>query len=194
MARFAAITLLFFFTVACSSTPVLERGDAQGVEVSSAEVTQALAYLKQHADRYRLNDPEKQLVFRSIKKDRLGFKHLYFQPVLAGVPFWRKRILVHLNRSGEVYRVSGKGAGLLSLSTEPRLSEAEIMPLALALMAEGEMRWKVKQSQLYIYLPWHNEATLVYEVELHRGLVRQFVLLDANSGQLVKRVEGSPSL
>ncbi|MDQ7076017.1 MAG: hypothetical protein Q9O24_12935 [Gammaproteobacteria bacterium] len=192
MKRIALGLWVLLGAVACSSGV---RDSSVGAATVSLEQQTALAYLQRHKMRFQLDDPQQQLTLLRQKRDLLGFQHLSFQQMQNGVPVWRAVLRVHINRAGEVYRVTGKGvAGLTAVATEPQLGVDEVAQYAVALMPAGLNVWKVTSAKLYVYAPWQNGKKLVYQVELHRGLIRQFLLLDADDGRLIKRIAGTPSI
>jgi len=185
--------ILLLATVACAATP--PKPDTKAA-ARSADLRLALDYLAQKSDRFHLKDPAKQLRLKREKRDLLGFRHLRFEQVHEGVALWGREILVHINRSGEVYRATGEAVeNLGKQASQPQLNQEQIAAKALQVMPGGENLWKVKQSKLYFYSSWQtkSEPQLVYQVELHHGLIRQFVLLDADDGNLLKRIAGTPS-
>ncbi len=68
-------------------------------------VKDVTAYLKAHADLYKLN-PQSELKLKDVKKDKLGMTHYTFQQVLKGVPVDESEFTVHVSKSDLVKAVN----------------------------------------------------------------------------------------
>lgn len=69
-------------------------------------VKDVTAYLKAHADLYKLN-PQSELKLKDVKKDKLGMTHYTFQQVLKGVPVDESEFTVHVSKNDIVKAVNG---------------------------------------------------------------------------------------
>lgn len=131
-------------------------------------------------------DPARELPLRNVATDELGLVHIDFEHVVDGVPVWGENFKVHLNRESLVYRADGKFTpGLAQLNITPRLSVAEAQNFLLKQCPNGQ----ITNSKLVI-LPNLTPPTLAYEFLFEQNATPQTIFLDANTGQIVMRLDG----
>lgn len=149
-------------------------------------------YLRQH---YRLSAHhsfDQQLRLREKRTDELGFRHLFFTQRVQGVPVWRGQLNAHINREGAVYRLDGVLLNLPpTFKTTPSLLPEHVQGTVYS-QHRVSKEAVVKLPVLFIYN--QSAPQLVYYVEIHQGLKRYGLLLDAHTGALIQRIEGSYSL
>ncbi len=155
-------------------------------------VERAYDYLSQRAQQMGLESPAKELYVKQVVKDNLQKVHIQLVQQVEGVPVWGHALYLHMDNAGQVYRVSGKVIpGLHALQLPPILDSTE----AGWRMFSGEKsgKWRMQMQKLYIYVDDPGGPVPVYQVELTQGLWRRFLLVDARNGEVLKRIEGSPS-
>lgn len=167
-----------------------EPGNTPTAE-ESVYLTKAYNYLASALVSYGVSQPQSQLLFIKMVKEQ-DFTHVYLQQVYRSVPVFQNRLIVHFDKDDVIYRVTGSGLPVPDETVViPALSEYDINSAAIDVMP-ATANWQVKRSLLVLYCK-NKDANLAYHVELHSGLQRQFVLLDALDGRLIKHLQGSPS-
>ncbi len=148
-------------------------------------IQQAHAYLSTEMG---VRSPVKGFRVEGLERDNLGKVHLRMVQLADGVPVWGHTLRLHMDESGTVYRVDGEVLKGLTLFQLPPLVGVE------EALHRGLSAKEYKNHGLFLYVDNMERGVIpVYEIEVMEGLRRQFFLLDARSGAVVKRVEGSPS-
>ncbi len=213
------LTLLFF--VACggagSKVPAVPGSPAAGVQAdkkplvginpelnastSSAPdvngshyVEHAYLYLEQNKLKYGLEAPRSQLAFKSENIDNIQNKHVIFQQVHKSVPVWGREIIVHLDANNSVYRISGKILTEISmLNIQPVIAKEKAGDIAMQTNQWRGKGWQVKDTELYIFNQNSNNY-LVYRLTLLKGLLREFVFMNAHDGEIIHRISGTHTI
>lgn len=125
----------------------------------------------------------------SSKTDELGFRHMKYQAIYQGVPVWAAVTIIHINKAGKTYRVDGDIPVFSeALSTNPSITAKAATTVALAAL-DGD-GWSSLTATLFIYAD-SGRSTLVWQIECLNAVKRKFVLVDANTAQIVKIVAAS---
>ena len=138
-----------------------------------------------------VKSPADEFQVKQVERDRLGKVHLRMVQQVEGVPVWGHVLLLHMDEGGAVYRVDGKVfKGLSGFHLPPLIGIDEALRRGLSAESADE---RIESHGLYLYVDNMERGVVpIYEVEVTEGLRRRFFLLDARSGAVVKRVEGSP--
>ncbi len=127
----------------------------------------------------------------SAKSDDLGFRHMKYQAVHQGVLVWGAETIIHINKQDKIYRVDGDIPEIdPALNTTPKLNAESAATAALAVL-DGD-GWSSISTQLFVYAT-NDHASLAWQVECVNAAKRKFLLVDANTGRILKTVEGSHS-
>lgn len=163
-----------------------EKNDSNRKDITKyAEIS--LRYLEREKSQYGLDHPRKQLMYKMESVDNLQKKHVKFQQVQNDIPVWGREMIVHLDEQDRVYLVTGEVlGGLRSINTVPGIS---LEDAARHVSYDGEL----KNGSLYIF-NFDNENYLAYGFTLTKGLMRDFVFIDAHNGKLIHRISGTPTL
>ena len=154
----------------------------------------AYTHLDNNRDQLGLSNPRNELTPMDYREDNLRFMHIKFQQAVGGIPVWGGHVIVHINSSDDVYRVTGQPYhGLQDINTSPVLTKVEAENIAVHAGKDSPGGWQPSTTLLYVF-PEKSGARLVYEVTVTNGLKRKFVIIDAGSGQLVKTLSGTPTL
>jgi Zn-dependent metalloprotease len=153
----------------------------------------AYAYLEQEKAKYNLEDPRAQLTFIGENIDKQQNKHIKFQQIHHGVPVWGYQMIVHIDANDRVYSVTGDIlTGLGNLNPNPSIPEQRVNTEIEQHEDWGKQGWKVANSDLYVFN--HNSINyLTYRLTLVKGLLREFLFVNANSGDVIHRVSGTPT-
>lgn len=151
-------------------------------------IQHAYAYL---STQMGVKSPADEFQVKQVERDRLGKVHLRMVQQVEGVPVWGHVLLLHMDEGGAVYRVDGKVfKGLSGFHLPPLIGIDEALRRGLSAESADE---RIESHGLYLYVDNMERGVVpIYEVEVTEGLRRRFFLLDARSGAVVKRVEGSP--
>ncbi|MCP4362210.1 MAG: hypothetical protein GY796_29740, partial [Chloroflexi bacterium] len=179
----------------------------------SAEA-EAAAFFAQYGDAFGIADAGSQLALAGRRVDDLGMTHLTYQQVYNGVNVFAGRMDVHVNKAGRITAVNGVFVPKVALKSTPDLSAAEAANIAINTVlsqdgataqiltsdaARGSFTTDLSavNSKLYVYhagllqgVP--GRAHLVYDVEVANPAltVREFVFVDAHTGQIVNQIAG----
>jgi thermolysin len=153
----------------------------------------AYSYLDQQKAKYNLHEPRAQLTFTGENIDKQQNKHVKFQQIHQGVPVWGYQMTVHIDANDEVYSVTGDIlTGLGNLNPSPSMPEQRINSVIEQHEDWGKRGWKVAHSDLYVF-NHESKNYLSYRLTLVKGLLREFLFMNANSGEVIHRVSGTPT-
>ncbi len=187
--KIAIGVFILSFLMACSEqAKVIEV--KHKVEHSQAELL-IFDYLQQQAgdNKRALGPADLQLI--SEETDHLGMTHVKFQQIYKSILVWSKELFAHINTQNEVFRITENIALIPeNFSVKPGLSIDEIDQYAMKAINKKGV-WKVKKSSLVIYVNPDGVVTLAYQLELIKGLFREFVFLDAQNGDLLYQLTGT---
>ena len=154
-------------------------------------IEKSYVYLEREKIKHFLNDPRNQLVIISEIVDRLKKKHLRFRQVHMGVPVWGKEIIVHFDENDSVYRISGGVLrGISIFNIDPATSPEDAGNTVLKSSQWGGLGWKITNNELTI-LRVDGNNYLTHQLTLTKGLLREFVFVDANEGVIIHRISGT---
>lgn len=171
-----AVFTAFISVSACNLTRGFNSADSKAIEV-------AYDYL---AKEKSIDDPARELPVRAVTTDELGLVHVSLDHVINDVPVWGEDFKVHLDKNSQVYTASGKfTAGLTDINATPRLSVQQ----AQSELQKDSPGWTINSSKLVI-LPDINPPVLAYVFSLTQDFETRLIFIDANSGQIVKRLDG----
>ena len=142
-----------------------------------------------------------QLIESASQKD--GVRHYRYQQSFRGVPVWGEQVVVSENKDGSVRslfgrKVDGLGADLAQ-GVAPAKSAAQALDIAKRATLGAAFAAKKldrEESRQMIYIGDDNKARMSYVVSYFSDAARggapsrPFVIVDAQSGQVLKRWEG----
>ncbi len=144
-----------------------------------------------HLSEMGVKSPAKSFRLERLERDGLGKVHLWMVQRVAGIPVWGRRLQMHMNGNGEVYRIDGEmvpDPGDIQLP--PLLDAEEAFRRGIS---SGGKAVRFRNRGLFLYVGDPRAGVVpVYEMEAVEGLRRRIFLLDARSGAVVKQIEGSP--
>jgi len=96
-----------------NGTPVFLAGadlySAMPKLTASATAAQtALAFISAYRDIFLLDNPEDELVVRSVMSDDLGKTHVEFTQQYQGIPVWAHNLVAHLGNDGRIYALNAR--------------------------------------------------------------------------------------
>lgn len=179
-------------TAACS--PANNISTASGTASSTtAEVETAYRYLESQKSGTGLSAPRSQLELIDSHPDTLGNQHVKFRQVVKGIPVWGRQLIVHITQDGHVYRIDGDiTKGLDDFDITPQLNAADAIDNVKAAIEREGMEEPLEFGPPELQILTAKKPTLVYVIEVMTGLRRDWLLIDANNGKILKRVSGTP--
>ncbi len=167
----------------------------------SARAGIALQARERHAEMLNMDANSNLRELRtSIDKD--GTRHTRYQQTFRGIPVWGEHVVVTEGKDGNVRNIFGRMVN--GLAGELPAVAAKLTPanaLALGKSAGlgnrvGFMRTENEKSELSIFVDDNNRAHLAYVVSYFADTAgggsptRPFVIIDANSGRVLKHWDG----
>jgi Zn-dependent metalloprotease len=159
----------------------------------------SMAFLRDYGSVFGLRNAAQELQLRKEQKDRLGWDHFSYKQHYLGVPVFAGELKVHYDSAGNLRAINGTIVPDINLNTNPDLKSDDASKIALGKVEIGKKKDDsvvVKATQLHVYRTGLAQGIagknhLVWEVEIGNGsTVRDFVYIDAHSGEVVDRVKG----
>lgn len=69
---------------------------------------QALAFLQENADLFRLQNPAQEFQVLTVQREASGMTHIHYQQAYQGLEVWGRDIWMHLDRNGVVESFNGR--------------------------------------------------------------------------------------
>jgi Zn-dependent metalloprotease len=160
-----------------------------------------LAALQPLAPILRLRDPAAELRPMNVQTDDMGFQHVRFQQIYAGIPVWARDLYVHVDGSGQLRVLNGEyDPTPVGVATAPVISADDAVGAAITNL-RTEFRWSpvsnsvaakfgytAPQAELVIYISG-GAAALAYAVTVQANLLEKWTyLVDAIAGGILHRV------
>ncbi|WP_395680935.1 M4 family metallopeptidase [Dokdonella sp.] len=164
---------------------------------ATAGMGAATAANERHAELLGL-ESQSALQQLSVVDDADGVRHYRYQQTFRGIPVWGEHVVITENARGEVMnlfgrQINGLGADLGSASAT--LTSAKALVIAKAGLNKA-MRTEREESRQMIYVDDAGSARLVFVVSFFADKIdggqpsRPIVIIDAQSGNVLKRLEG----
>ena len=147
-------------------------------------------------------DAESTLSLIGGAKDADGTNHYRYQQNFRGIPVWGEHVVVSENSDGSVRSLFGRSVGGLAAdiaSTRARVTDASALGIAKTASigsSDATLITQREESRLMIYVDDADSAHLSYVVSFFADSAkggsptRPFVIVDAQSGAILKRWEG----
>src|SRR4249919_3260958 len=169
--------------------------------VASSHLGAATSPSQRHAEMLGL-DANSSLNVLATSTDSNGTHHYRYQHTFRGVPIFGENVIVSEDKGGNLRNLFGRsGAGLAGElpNTAPKIARANALSIAKAsaLGSRGAtMRTQREDARQMIYIDDANRAHMSYVVSFFADSIkggsptRPFVIVDANSGKILKKWEG----
>jgi vibriolysin len=154
-------------------------GRIQG-EVNDQRV---IAAIKDVLPMFRAKEDEIQS--KGYKTDLIGNRHFDYQQKIMGRLVIGADLRVHVNKSGEIYAISGNIRSDLDLPSEPKISMAEGEKAAL--LSTPSTAVSEKTELVYVVSNRDESVHLAYKVDLVGKAKHDVVFIDAIDGSFVTR-------
>jgi len=135
----------------------------------------------------------------AVVDDADGTRHYRYQQTFRGIPVWGEHVVVTESGKGEVLNLFGRQINGLAAdlgSASATLTAAKALAVAKAGEVGKGMRTEREESRQMIFVDDAGSARLVYVVSFFADRVnggeprRPFVIIDAQSGNVLKRWDG----
>jgi cysteine-rich repeat protein len=180
-----------------------EGGDLLPEYKARTPEEKVMAFFQQYGDLFGVQQPETELQLVDKQTDSLGVTTLIYQQMYQGVPVYGGQLRARVTSDNQLTSVNGVFLVFEeAIDTVPTMLPSEVTDIALNLVQKqlgtnvaGNLL--VAGTTLYIYqrgLLEGIEGTphLAYEVEItdSSGALREFVYVDAHTGEVVDQVSG----
>ena len=179
-----------------SNTPMLLRGALQspagGIALAGLagdpDERTARAFLKEHRQLLRIQNPDAEFRLVENRKDELGRRHLRFAQYYQELSVWPCELLVHLDPSGAVDLFNGAYiASPADVLVQPVLREQDAAPAVLETYP-GLAAGRFTEPELIIYGPIDGAPRLAWKLEVHLDLTSAWrMIVDALDGSILTR-------
>jgi Zn-dependent metalloprotease len=152
---------------------------------------------QKHAEMLGL-DSNSSLHVLATSTDSDGTRHYRYQQMFRGVPVFGENVIVSEDKAGNVRNLFGRAVNGLAgelPATSAKLAKAQAMSIAKAATLGNRIPHNESAPQM-IYIDDANHAHLSYVVSFFADSAtgghptRPFVIVDANSGKILKKWEG----
>lgn len=159
----------------------------------------SMTFLRDYGSVFGLKNAAEELQLRGEKTDRIGWKHLSYKQQYFGVPVFAGELKAHYDAAGTLRAVNGTIIPNINVNATPSIKSQDAGQTALVKIGKGKIeaqKMSVQATQLYVYRAGlakgiQGKNHLVWEVEVgNRSNVREFVYIDAHSGQMVDKITG----
>lgn len=141
----------------------------------------AHSFLREAGALFGLSDPDRELEPAAERVDADGSAHVRFRQRWQGVEVWASELIVHLDRTGGVYCVTGRTHPSPELDVRPRVDSLAALRAVHALFPAAT----VVSLERAVYA-WDRPPVLAWKARAAQGPERdRLVFLDARSGELL---------
>ncbi|MGJ3545534.1 neutral metalloprotease NprE [Bacillus subtilis] len=120
-----------------NQTNFLSKNAIAQSELSAPNDKAVKQFLKKNSNNFK-GDPSKRLKLVESTTDALGYKHFRYAPVVNGVPIKDSQVIVHVDKSDNVYAVNGELHNQSAAKTDNSQKVSSEKALALAFKAIGK--------------------------------------------------------
>lgn len=186
MTRLFFIWFLTSVSAACGSGSMQQANHSDPI-VSLSMEQRALKHLKTLPGYLRFKQSGLSLRVVSDETDSLGMTHLRFHQYFQDVPLQYGELIAHI-KEGRVYRIDGELAELGLVSANPSINAEQAIHAAVQYKQLSPPFKKHAQLQVIALKQVYDQ--LAWEVTINKGLQRYILLIDANSGSVIKEIPG----
>jgi Zn-dependent metalloprotease len=183
--RIFAVWILLLL-IACGSDRSVTAGDA-GLDSLTLSQQLSLDYLQSLPEYSRFKQSGLNLKLISSKTDNLGMTHLRYQQQFQELMLQHAELITH-EKNGVIYRVDGQLAKINVPSTTPKIPPEQAISTAAEYKKLSQPMTAV--TRLLIVATDNIYDRLAWKVIIKKGLTRSIILVDAESGSILKEIAG----
>ena len=161
------------------------------------------SFLGEHASVFGLKDPASELELVRELSDGFGYSHVFYRQVYQGVPVYGSDFRTHFNRDGALTAISAVTLPIFKLNMIPSIRLGAVADIAISKvggitkrpsrrtgLTAGTPELLVFRTGLLRGIKGSNH--LVYRVEVINpaGTIREFVFVDAHTGEVLEQITG----
>ncbi len=151
-------------------------------------LSEARQFFSENRALMKIDAPADEFRLLHQNEGQEGRKHLRFQQLVNGVPYWGKSVAVHLNKNSDVYFFQGRYEPTLkNFNVQPELSVSEAKETVRQNFSNAAVL--TLDAELMIYSDDQVAPLLAYKVDVASGLDQRWTyFVDAASGAIVHRI------
>jgi len=177
----------------------------------------AMNFMNESRDVFQITNVEETMKVVKQVSDFVGYQHLTFQQSHEGIPVFDGKLIFHFDKGEELRTVNGFTLGNIKVSSTPNVSKQKAEEIAMKVVMSGPQHHthghgqshnthdnhqrssvplKVVANQMYFFHTGmikgiHGTIHLIHHIEIRNGVdVRDFVFVDAHSGQILEHYSG----
>jgi len=156
-------------------------------------VDMAYQFLEADGGGLALRSPRDVLAVTKVWTDQQDNTHVRFRQMVDDLPVWGGEVSIHMRADGGVYNVNGNTVAIADGDMASVRLSGEDVVIAIRKLASGRYaRARITTPELLVILV-DGLPRKSYRVVVALGLKREFLFVDANNGDLIKVVTGSPT-
>ena len=175
---------------------------------NQATANQAMAFLETHGAVFGIQNAGQSLRQTAVQANHFGGFSVSYQQIYRGIPVFAGTMRVHFDANGDLFAVNGTFIPHIKLTTHQTITAETAAELALKAVSvqlgdsdkSALTNIKAEPGELLVFranlaqgIPGPNH--LVYEVVVsNAGNIREFLYIDAQTGQLVDQISGIHSI
>jgi len=163
----------------------------QGLQSENRFADIAIAFIAAHHSAFRLLRPSEELKVSSFNVEGSGQKHIRLSQLFEGIPVRAAEIIVHLNRSNQVYLVEGRYIPTPSgLSIRPLITDKEALRKTADDLKQADCPGC--RHELVIFSDTSAKPYLAYRVIVKPAQGWEY-FIDAQTGNILAKLSINPS-
>ncbi len=174
-------------------------GSTTGLQKSSPGLA-ALQFIQEHAEFFKLENPENELTISDVSIDRFGKQHVKLTQQYQDIPVWGQDLVLHYNKNGALYGLNARYSPTPKLNvTSGTLSAEHAIRLAKAQL-EGSVTFETlppffleqldyngPTAKKYIWVEGA-QPRVVWHVQIRPNLRDNwYIFVDAETGNIVQK-------
>lgn len=169
------------------------------LSANATSAQKADAFFTVYGAAFGVEDAANELVYRDSRADAVGTRVAYDQ-VYRGVPVFGGVLYAHFDQEGRMTAVNGVFIPDIKVNAEPSLDETTAVDTAVATVVaqlQASTNLDAVAAELMVFRAGlakgvDGKSHLVYQVEVadEAGNIREFVYVDAHTGEIVDHISG----
>ncbi len=166
--------------------PQYVSGKLSSAVSPGSELTAAVSFFEQHQSAYRMKDPARELVMKTVARDQIGMTHVRLDQYHDGIKVYGGELLAHFNPSGELRTVNGFYVADIDLAVKAAINATEAKQTALADLESFFGAGDPEEPELIVF-PWEGTNFLAWRTVLwsNTPMGRWEYFVDAKTGEVI---------
>ncbi|MFT4986824.1 MAG: bacillolysin [Flavobacteriales bacterium] len=161
----------------------------------------AISFLEEYKGIYDLKNVAESFIHKSTETDQYNLQRVTLEQVYNDVPVFDGKLIFHFNIEKKLTAINGNYIPNINLNAVPTIDHAQAGNIAVEIVNDQDINFSevplvVQESTLYVFQKgitrgYRGAIHLVYKIEVgNQKDVREFVLVDAHSGEIVEQYTG----